>query len=733
MSLMRWFRRNNRKIMAVAVVGLMVVFIGGSALRMSCSYSGPRPGKAIYLFGKDGKISRQDLIQAETELSILKNLRADVIFRSRDMHGLFLSELLFSEGKMPPQLLTVLRQTIRNQQLRISDEEIYGLYDKTERNGLYWHLLKKETAAAGIAISNETSARVLRQVLPNLFQGASYADVINSFIGRRISEENVLSTFGQIFAILEYTRFICSIESLTRTQLSWLVSNELGTLKTELVKFPAELFVDEKARPTEQQVKSHFEKYKSYYPNQMTRDNPFGFGYKLDDRVQLEYIIVKLDDIKNIIEKPTQQEKEKYYLSHTSEFTRQIPIDPNDPNSALRQYTRSFGEVARFITNRMIAERINRKTDAILGQAKQLAEEKYGDTDIADMTTEQLKEAAADFTGIAEKLNEEHSIDVYSGKTGLLGVTDMQEDGYLIGLFTKPASSGQMPHVLIQVAYSVEQLDSSDPAPGRTIKPKLYETLGPLSDLQGKIAAIVRIVDVQKAAEPSGLNDLFKPAKIRLDEPDMAEEEDAYTAREQVEQDLKKLAAMQTAEEKAKEFLPIAQEQGWEKAIEKFNLQYPPTEPNDPNNFDMTDWANFRKPSAEATEIIASFSRGLPGARLNMNVHNRDMMILETLFSLVPDDSNSPKELPLVLEVKPDLGYYCIKTLSVNRIDSREYDQVKSLLAFRQDTAETQSLGALHFLPENILKRMNFRPIIEQKLVEPNEPGPDAASEAQES
>jgi hypothetical protein len=290
-----------------------------------------------------------------------------------------------------------------------------------------------------------------------------------------------------------------------------------------------------------------------------------------------------------------------------------------------------------------------------------------------------------------------------------------------------------MPHVLIQVAYSVEQLDSSDLALGRTIKPRLYETLGPLSDLQGKIAALVRIVDVQKAAEPSGLNDLFKPAKIRFDEPDMAEEEDAYTAREQVEQDLKKLAAMQTAEEKAKEFLPIAQEQGWEKAIEKFNLQYPPTEPNDPNNFDMTDWANFRKPSAEATEIIASFSRGLPGARLNMNVHNRDMMILETLFSLVPDDSNSPKELPLVLEVKPDLGYYCIKTLSVNRIDSRKYDQIKSLLAFRQDTTETQSLGALHFLPENILKRMNFRPIIEQKLVEPNEPGPDAASEAQES
>ena len=289
-----------------------------------------------------------------------------------------------------------------------------------------------------------------------------------------------------------------------------------------------------------------------------------------------------------------------------------------------------------------------------------------------------------------------------------------------------------MPYALIQVAYSIEQFDSNDLTLRGTPKPRPYEAIGPLSDFQGKIAALIRIVDVQKAAEPSGLNDLFSPAKIGLDESDMAEEKDTYTVREQVEQDLKKLTAMQTAEEKAKEFLPIAQEQGWEKAIEKFNLQYPPTEPNDPNNFDSTDWANFRKPSAEATEIIASLSKGLPGASLNMDVHNREKMILDTLFSLVPDDSNSPKELPLVLEVKPDLGYYCIKTLSVNRIDSREYDQIKSLLAFRQDSAETQSLGALHFLPENILKRMNFRYIIEQKLVEPNEPGADAASEAQE-
>ncbi|MHC4497544.1 MAG: hypothetical protein ACYS21_00355 [Planctomycetota bacterium] len=32
MNLVKWFRKNDKKIMAVVVIGLMIAFVGGSAL-----------------------------------------------------------------------------------------------------------------------------------------------------------------------------------------------------------------------------------------------------------------------------------------------------------------------------------------------------------------------------------------------------------------------------------------------------------------------------------------------------------------------------------------------------------------------------------------------------------------------------------------------------------------------------------------------------------------------------
>ena len=43
------------------------------------------------------------------------------------------------------------------------------------------------------------------------------------------------------------------------------------------------------------------------------KSNPFGFGYKLPDRVQLEYVALKLQDVKGIVKAPTAEEAESFY------------------------------------------------------------------------------------------------------------------------------------------------------------------------------------------------------------------------------------------------------------------------------------------------------------------------------------------------------------------------------------------------------------------------------------
>lgn len=729
MGLMRWFRKYNRKILAVAVSGLLLVWLTGSALRMTCGYAGPRPSKALVFFGQKGKITHQDLAQADAELSILTQLRADVILHGGDIHRFFLAELIFSEGRTSPQLITALRQLIRNQQLRISDEQILGLYNKSQTNEIYWHLLKKEAEAVGVTITRNSVENVLRQIIPRLFDGRSYAEVINGLIQRGISEEQVLSAFGSLFSVIEYARIACSNEDLTSTEISQLVSDERQTLEAELVKFPAKIFADEQAQPTEGQIKEHFEKYKAYYPDQRTEENPYGFGYKLDDRVQLEYIVVRRDDVERIIAQPTQEEKEQYYLAHTSLFTERRRVDPNDPNSGLTEYTRTFGQVAGTITNLIVEERITGKAESLLARARQLAEANYGDTEPAELTGEQLKDLAVDFVEVASQVSKENPITVYSGKTALLRPDDLLKDKNLAGLFLK----GRMAVPLVQLAFSVGQPTSADLSLAGAAQPRLYQTIGPLSDLGGKIHALTRVVDTQPTGEPAGLDVIFKPAPASLGNSEVPDT-NGISVRQQVTEDLKTLAAMQTARQRSEEFLSVAQKDGWEKAIDQFNQRYPRTDPNEPNNFELTVWTDVSRPSAEAAEILAVQTRGLVGAYLYANKQNQDEMILEVLFRLVPPESNCPSQMPAVIEVRPDLGYYCIKNLLIKRIDRLQYDQAKGITTFRRDGLEAQSLGAVHFQPENILKRMNFRRAGKaQQRTEPNEPAATTEKTSRES
>jgi hypothetical protein len=724
MSLMKWFRKYNRRIIAVAVVGLMFVFIGGSALRMSCRYAGPRRSGVIALFGKKSKITPADIDRANRDLEILRQTGAPTLLRSRDNYGILLNELLFSENRVSPATVSLLQQSIRTNSLRISDEQIFDMTKKTQTPEIFWYLLNKEAQSAGVVVRKEAVQNILRQIIPNLSGGESYSSVINRFIYRGFSEEEVLSGYGKLFAVLEYASFACSNEDLTRIQLSQLVSDSLQTMDANFVRVPAELFTDAQAEPDESSISKQFEQYKDYFPGEVRKENPYGFGYKLDNRVQLDYIIIKLDDIEKIIEKPTLDELQDYYTLHKSDFVEQVPIDPNDPNSPTMEQPIVFGRVRKYISNQLTSQRIVQKADEILDRAAKLSAEKYGDDEASDLTAEQLRNLAIDYGEIADKLKQEYPVNVYSGRTGLLRFIDIQQDDNLSGLYLRPSTPGRMPYALSRVVFSVGRPESPELALGNVPIPKVYETIGPFFGPMIKTTALVRVVDVKEAAVPAGLDVTFSPAKIELDESETAANNKSYSVRQEVVEDLKILAALQTAKEKAKEFLSLAQQDGWDKAIGAFNRQYPPAGPDEPNNFGLMSWTDLKRPSPDIDEAVAAQNRGLAGGNLSVNAHIRDKMILDTLFSLVPAEQTTAPQLPVSVEIRPDLSYYCFKNLTINRVDRSEYEKIKTLVAYQHNTLEGQNLSIVHFKPENILERMNFRIIknSKQPATEPNEP-----------
>ena len=64
-----------------------------------------------------------------------------------------------------------------------------------------------------------------------------------------------------------------------------------------------------------------------------------------------------------------------------------------------------------------------------------------------------------------------------------------------------------------------------------------------------------------------------------------------------------------------------------------------------------------------------------------------------------------------IMEFKPDMGFYVIRNISIERLWKEQYEKAKPMLVFGEDQVESQSLAVVHFNPQNILERMRFEEV----------------------
>jgi hypothetical protein len=774
MNLVRWFRKNNKKVMAVVVIVIMFGFIGGGTLLEQFSQRATGLHKTIAYFGDNKKITNSDLyIQAQRELDILRSLRADVLLSNQDLHGILLGELLFAEQRTSPALVKHIKQTIRTYQYRISDKQINDMYPprRTLPSGIYWILLTNEAQLAGLKVPNEQAGIVLGKIIPDIF-GQTYSQRIGILINQHgIPEQQILTIFSKLLAVWQYAQMICSSENVTSTQISQIIARQQESVDAELVEFDSAVFAPSIENPASSIEQEHFDKYKKFFAGAVSEENPYGFGYKLPDRVQIEYIVVRLDDVRTLITPPTNQEKEDYYDRYRAQlFTEQIPSDPNDPNSPLTQRTKSYAEVTDTISDQILKNKINSKANEILQEAKTITEsglQDINDTELANLSTEQRAKKAGDYKTTAEQLSEKHNIKIYAGQTGLLSPIDMQTNEYLARLYLE--GYGQNPVSLARIVFAVCEQVPSDPndpnspptqrivfavddlatselGPFDVSKPRIYENIGPLKDfwgsawsgrqdVSGQIMAIVRVIKAIKATEPQSIDQTFSTSPLEFDPNQEDEAENVYSVKEKVTEDLKKLAAMETAKNKAEEFIGLAAKDGWDSTLDKFNELYgqqTSQDPNDPNTsevsnadksaaepFKLQNLTGLQRISSNTLETLIMQSEGNPGQRsfvrevqkwLSVNEAKIERQFIDQLYSLVPQDSNTVDDLPLVMEFKQGMSVYCIKNISVKRISQQEYEENKAMQLQREDYIQSGTLSIVHFNPQNILKRMNFRP-----------------------
>jgi hypothetical protein len=700
------------KVMAVVIIVLMLAFVGGSYLRQ-LGRARYNKSEIVAFYGDGKKITTTDLAKARVQLYCLRTLQANIILaNAHDLNGIILGELLFSDRSTSAQSAQRLTQLARTSEFRISSKQINDIYRHPLPAVIYWTLLKNEAKQAGIEIPMEQARNYLVELIPRFSDGANYNDIIKPIVERQgLTEDEAVESFSQLLAVLQYSRILCSNENTTSNEQMHTINDEEQSIDIEFTEFGAELFADQQAEPTENQIQEHFDKYKMFFAGQVSEENPYGFGYKLPDRVKLEYIALRLEDLEDIVGTPSQEMMEEYYQRNIGQYVKQVPSDPNDPNSPMIKRTRTYAEVADDIFTGIKRSQIAYKAVDIMQQAKEIIE------------------ATENYETTAKKLSKEQKIKVYSGQTGFLSAEDMLQDKYLSGLFIEGYGHNPPRFInfvrLVRILFAIDQLDASELGPFEVPKPSLMENIGPLKDMLGSTIMIVRILEAQKASMPESPDYSYSKKTISVEEsPEQKTDNNkVYSVRENLIQDIKKLEAMKKAKSEAEKFIVNAEKNGWSEETEKLNKQFKKnktkqtgfdTEENLSEPFKLEKLTDLKKPPVRTMERLMVYVQKNPVHQLPINGLQQERLLIDQLFSLVEPDANSIDNLPIVIEVKPRMCYYCLKDISVKRLEQDRYIKIKAGQTYQNGILFTQSFAAVHFNPDNILKRLNCR-LAEQK------------------
>ncbi len=722
MSLVKWMRKNNRKIMTGVLIMIMLGFVGGYGLQQYLSRVGAGGGAVRAYYLDDRKISDIDRRQADNELRVLRSLLAgemlryrQTLFRTPDFKSRLLAELLFPDSQSAAMASVEMYQAMARGLLDVSSTDIDAFFKQISgSNDIYWILLKAEAKRAGCVVSRSQARATLTRLIEQVSAGrGSTAMLLRNVISNyRIPEDEILRIFADLLGVMVYSDIVTSSEAVTTDEIRAAIGRAGEKLNTEFVQFKADDFLEEQTDPNQEPMRAQFEAYKAYEAGQQSDENPHGFGYKLPDRVQLEYVIVRMEDVEKLIAQPTQDDMEKYYADNIDRFKEEVPPDPNDPDAETKR-VKDYADVAGEVRRSLTEERKEQLANLVINDALELAEAGFGGMDRDKATGKDFEEEAVGYDEVVSQLADKHSITAYTGKTGMLSQADLSDDSNL-GMLSMEGQS-RLRVDLRKLVFAIDQLGVTEMGRFEAPAPRMWENIGPLRGGFGGILAVVRIVGAAKAEVPADINVSYSTKRSVVDEPDKPDKtaEEVHSVSEKVSADCRFLAAMTTAKTRADEFVKLLADKTWKEALDEYDKAH---EKKDESGIlvagsrlrsrKLTNRA--RTAQQDLNKSVARFADNPMAAAYIKNL-TESKKLNDKLYELLGDDKTEAKDINAVLEFEFNASYYVVKDISRTEVTKDDYLQSKAMAAFQLNAGRSNSLGLIHFNPDNIFGRMNFR------------------------
>jgi hypothetical protein len=296
--MMKWFRKHNKQLLAVFASALLVVWLGGQAFEKMFQ---PNPQAQVV-----GTVAGHKATVGEFQ-----------ILRSR-------LELLDSMGivwQVPWRNPWVMAQLNLPERIQQDPIMMAGARPLTGNRGMtQWWLLDREARQMGVTISTEQVQQFLRQAGRTDEELTAIRDRVN------VSTEDLFATVAEYLRV-SYAAVLASAGvQVTDPELKDLFVRTNDQVAIRYTLLPQEAFAAEKdpaaSQPvTEAELQDLFNKYKDNLPGA----GKYGFGYKIADRVSVQYVGASTDDIVRTLPPVSEDRARKYFEAHREKFQPPTP------------------------------------------------------------------------------------------------------------------------------------------------------------------------------------------------------------------------------------------------------------------------------------------------------------------------------------------------------------------------------------------------------------------------
>jgi len=738
MSVIRWFRKNNKKLLAIFGTLLMVGFLLPTYMGRQARTQLEHVMGYVNQNGQKQAITNVSLYQAKQQLDALQALGVDTISmlgmipqireigNINKLTTMAVHQLLFGQANFSNYFRRILYELAqqggwtKNQQdldKIIANIDQLALSDVNDA-ALYYLLLTQEAHSGGIY---STKAQI--DALINIRQQAINAGRIRPFSFSAVlaqfalTENDLRNAIGNYIAILRYghlvTRALDLSEPQLRTEVRDLIQRD--TVEGTFVRFNARQFLDKVPEPNEQDLQQQFDTYRKFTADQISDDNPFGFGYLLPDRVQVEFLKVDINQTANLVEAefaqltPQKQEDRlrEYWLAHKDDFKEEISQTKEAETKSQKPEYRylPFDEAYEQVKTSWFKQQAREKAEKVLAEAA-LTSQSYNSAQPAKQNSpEGTTEAKniSDYTQLARQFSTPQ-LAVSYGKTAFIFYHAAQSDPNFA--YTYQLSKGQPQYSALDIIFDCQPLHKGlvgkyDLAPvqlGEDIKSLLAIRME-----QDSAAYMMRIVAVDLQREPVSLDDDGRQGPASQVAPAGGEN----PLKEQVKVDWKNLQAYELAEKKARQFAQQAKTD-WTAALTEFNTAASPVEPNQ--------LASTRVLKEDSLPTVRQqIERWQQMAQSNPNVSSYVLPQVARLSSLLQkavlqarSSENAKPGALAMMNLPAEFSCLVFKDLQVKIPDENEYLRRKPLVTADIISRNQNLMTIIHFNPENIVKRTGF-------------------------